>query len=171
MTVFLLYGTLFFKHMNVSDVMSTSLITVGLTTTFTDLWKSIFTNKVNAVLVVDKQKKLSGIVTREDLLSRLYPDYSELFASDNDIPDFEGMERKVSELSGLKARDVMCKRVIYTSRETPVMRALSRMIVRRVDQLPVLSDTGVIVGMITKGDIFYSVFKNHVRKPAKKVTR
>ena len=43
----------------------------------------------------------------------------------------------------------------YFSREsTLVMRALSRMIVRHVDQLPVLNDEDEVVGVITKGDIF-----------------
>ncbi len=148
--------------MQVADVMSKSTISVSSDASFKALWRSIFKNKFNALPVVDKNKKLLGIVTRENLLEKLYPDYSDLFASELEVPDFEEMETKIIELSHLTARDVMNKRVVYTHEATPVMRALSRMIVRRVNQLPVLSDNGVLIGMVTKGDIFYSMFRTHM---------
>lgn len=150
--------------MKVSDVMSRSTFFVSPDASFKALWRSIFKNKINSLPVVDKKKKLLGIVTRENLLEKLYPDYSDLFASENDIPDFEEMETKILELSSLKAKDVMSKRVIYTQEQTPVMRALSRMIVRRLNQLPVLSEKEVLIGMVTKGDIFYAMFRKHMGK-------
>ncbi len=154
--------------MKVADVMSRSTVFASPDASFKSLWRSIIKNKINSVPVVDKNKKLLGIVTRENLLEKLYPDYSDLFASELEVPDFEDMETKILELSGLKAQDVMSKRVIYTHEETPVMRALSRMIVRRVNQLPVLSDKGALIGVVTKGDIFSSMFRTHMGKGAKK---
>lgn len=153
--------------MNVASIMSKHTITVGATATFSELWKSIFKHSINALLVVDKKQKLIGIVTREDLLERLYPDYQEMFANEWDLPDFEAMEKKVLELSALRAVDIMCKRVIFTRETTPIMRALSRMIVRRLNQLPVLNDRDILVGIVTKGDIFASVFKKNQKEMAK----
>jgi CBS-domain-containing membrane protein len=74
------------------------------------------------------------------------------------------MERRISELTAKKARDVMSTHVIFTRHETPIMRALSRMIVRGVDQLPVLNDHNEVVGVITKGDIFHGLFTQHLAK-------
>ncbi len=145
--------------MIVSDVMSRKLVTVVPTATFKEVWRMIFKNKIKSLPVVDKKKKLVGIITREELLERLYPDYQDLFSVDGDFPDFEEMERKVGELSSLTASQIMRKHVVFTHGDTPVMRALSRMIVRRINQMPVVTENGDLVGMITKGDIFYSLFK------------
>lgn len=131
--------------------------------TFRELWRSLFKSHMNAVPVIDKQGKLVGIIAKEDLLERLYPDYHEIFLEELELADFEEMENKILELVNLTARDVMNKQVIFTRVETPIMRALSRMIVRRVSQLPVLDDKGALVGMVTKGDVFYSMFKTHLK--------
>ena len=150
--------------MKVKEVMSTSLVTVLPTASFREVWKSIYKRKINALPVVDKNNKLLGIVVKESLLERLYPDYTELFSFNGDLPDFEEMESKILELGSLTAEDIMAKRLVYTREDTPVMRALSRMIVRRLNQLPVLSDKGTLVGVITKGDIFYAVFKTYMKR-------
>lgn len=153
--------------MKVSDVMSKRVVTVSPETLFRDVWEKIFRRRVNALPVVDKKKKLLGIITREDLLSRLYPKYQEVMEQLETNADFEGLETRVEDLVTLRAKDLMCKKVIFTRDETLIMRALSRMIVRRVNQLPVLTEDDRVVGMITKGDIFYTLFRKHLahRKP------
>ena len=154
--------------MNVSQVMSRRLVTVSPNASFRDLWRSIFKHKVNALPVVDKKKNLLGIVTRERLLERVYPDYGDLFAGGDLFPDFEDIEAKLGERVSMKAKDVMSPWVIYTQVDTPILRALSRMIVRHVNQLPVVSAGGTLVGMVTKGDIFYILFRRHFAKKGKR---
>jgi CBS domain-containing membrane protein len=154
--------------MQVSSVMSTKIYTATPETAVQELWKLLFTKHKNAIPVVDKNQKLIGIVTKEDLLEALYPNYEEYL---EDIPlfkSFEEMEGKVKEVGNVKARQVMCKRVIYTRADTPIMRALSRMIVRRVNQLPVVSENTKVIGMITKGDIFRALFKKELIGDTKK---
>lgn len=150
--------------MKVADVMSRDIVTVTLDTPYRDLWKAIFKKHVNAMPVVDREKKLLGIITREDLLEPIYPQYQEVMENLTTARDFEGMEERLHDLVTLKARDVMCKRVIFTRDTTPIMRALSRMIVRRVNQIPVLTESDRLVGMVTKGDVFYSLFRRHFAK-------
>jgi len=135
------------------------MVSVTPVATFKQVWRTIFRNKINAIPVIDTKKKLVGIITREELLERLYPSEQDLFSIDRVFPDFEEMEKKVAEFSALKAGNIMRKHVIFTHPGTPLMRALSRMIVRRINQMPVVSEDEILVGMITKGDIFYSLFK------------
>lgn len=152
--------------MKVRDVMtSKDVITATSASTVRELWKQLFSRRVNAIPVVDAKKKLLGIVTKEDLLRALYPDYEEYMSDITGLEDFEAMENKVRELGSKKATEIMCKRVIYTRTETPLMRALSRMIARRLNQLPVLSEKDAVVGMVTKGDVFYALFKKSIGKP------
>ena len=151
--------------MKVDQVMSRKIILIARDTPFSDLWEIIFKKRINAAPVVDKSKKLFGIITRDDMLRFLYPDYSEFIAEFSTLKDFEGMEEKIHDLLPLTAADMMCKKVIYTRTDTPIMRALSRMIVRNVNQLPVLDDNDKVVGIITKGDIFYALFRRHLARP------
>jgi CBS-domain-containing membrane protein len=150
--------------MKIQTVMSAIVLTVDPDSTVRELWKLLFKKHVNAAPVVDKKKKLVGIITKEDLLKALYPDFEEYFADISVVSDFEEMEGKIKQLGNLKAKDIMSKRVVFTRSETPMMRALSRMIVRRVDQLPVLSEKDEVIGMVTKGDIFYALVKKEMKK-------
>lgn len=148
--------------MKIHEIMSQTIVTAGPESTIRDLWKKLFSKHVNAIPVVDKKGFLVGLVTKEDLLKILYPDYQEYFADLGAIEDFEAMEGKVHDLGNTKAQDIMCKRVVYTRSDTPIMRALSRMIVRRINQLPVLDDKNKVIGMVTKGDVFYALVKKEV---------
>ncbi len=149
----------------IKEVMSTSVHSVIATTPYKEIWFTIFKSHTNALPVVDKNGKLVGLVTRDDLLRPLYPKYQELFETIESPADFEAMEDRMKELAGLKATDVMQKNVIFTRDMTLVMRALSRMILRRVNQLPVLNEKDVVIGMVTKGDIFLSLFQKNFKQP------
>lgn len=139
------------------------MITVDTETTLRELWKTIFKSHVNAVPVVDKKQKLLGIITKDDILKLLYPDYEDLIEDFFSITDFEEMEKRIEALGKKKAQHIMCKRVVYAREDLPIMRALSRMIVRNFDQLPVLSESDKVVGMVTKGDIFYALFRSQLK--------
>jgi CBS-domain-containing membrane protein len=134
--------------MKVADVMSKRISTVLYTTSIRDLWKLLFKKHINAVPVVDSNQKLLGIITKDDLLHMLYPEYSEYIADFVTASDFEAMEDKIGEIAKKSARDIMSRRVIYTRDHTEMMRALSRMIARHVNQLPVLSDKDKVIGIV-----------------------
>lgn len=140
--------------MRVRDAMSRKIVVALPSATFTELWKKIFAHRITAIPIVDNSKRLVGIVTREDLLKILYPGYKDLILDFTVIPDFEEMEISIRQLSAKKAKDVMNKRVIFTREDTEIMRALSRMIIRQVHQLPVLDEMDKLIGVVTKGDIF-----------------
>jgi len=150
--------------MKVSDIMSHRVVTVTPRTSYKEMWSLFFNHHINAIPVVNEKKILIGIVSKEDLLKRLYPDYLDLVDDFSKAADYEEMEDKVKDLAGVNVSELMNQHVIFTRAETPVMRALSRMIAQRLDQLPVLTEHNVIVGMITKGDVFKGLFREKVKK-------
>lgn len=154
--------------MKIHEVMAFELVFVSRETPISKVWEMLFKKRVNALPVVDDKKRLQGIVTKEDLLKILFPDESELIGDYISEGDFVAMEEKLKDKTKIKAGDVMNTRVIFTRRDTPVMRALSRMILRSVNQLPVLSEADEVIGMVTKGDIFYSLFKKHQKREVAK---
>lgn len=162
--------------MKVSDVMSNRVVTVSPKATFKAIWSTFFTNKINAVPVVDQHKKLLGIIAKEDLLKSLYPNYLDLVADFGEATDFDEMEERVKELADVKAEDIMNKHVVFTRTDSHAMRALSRMIAQKVNQLPVLTEKDQVIGMVTKGDVFKSLFKSKVKglkaaKPTRSLLR
>ncbi len=153
--------------MLVAEIMSKTIVTVSRDTPFKDIWKKIFVKRIHSIPVVDNKSKLVGLISREDLLKSLYPKYQDVMENLETAGDFEAMEARMEDMKGLKAGDLMSKTVIFTRDSTLIMRALSRMIVRNLAQLPVLDDHDTVVGIITKGDIFYSLFQNHFEKKKK----
>lgn len=156
--------------MKVHQIMRTSVITVTPKTPFKELWEAIFKKHVHSLPVVDTQNSLLGIVAEEDLVRRLYPDFSEIIDDFKTATDFEEMESNVGKLTELKAGDVMHTRVIFTREDTPIMRALSRMLVRNVRQLPVVTGEGIVIGVISKRDIVDALIKRQSHKKATKVS-
>ncbi|MBI2405126.1 CBS domain-containing protein [Candidatus Gottesmanbacteria bacterium] len=155
--------------MKVHEVMSGHVVTASPGTPVRKLWEAIFKKGIHGLPVVDSKKKLVGIVAEEDLLKLLYPKYEDIIEDFTSASDFEEMEEKIDELTKLKAEHIMCKKIVFTRPDTPIMRALSRMIVRDVRQLPVVSEENILIGMITKGDIFDILFKKHLRRLRSKI--
>lgn len=148
--------------MIVKEIMSKGVVTVSPNTPYKEIWKRFFSKHIHTLPVVDAKAKLVGIITREDLLRPLYPQYQDVFEYLETTKDFEAMEDKIEDLEGLMAKDLMSKTVVFTREDTLIMRVLSRMIVRNVDQLPVLAPDDRVIGVITKGDIFYTLFRTHL---------
>lgn len=149
--------------MKVHEVMSQKTVTVSPKTKLAELWEIIFKKNVRGVPVVDAKNRLMGIVAEEDLLKRLYPNYEEYIEDFVSAADFEEMEERLSDLIGLTAEDLMSKKVIFTRKNTPILRALSRMILRSVHQLPVISENNEVIGVISKSDIFDILFAKRLR--------
>lgn len=147
-------------RMKVSDVMTIKVHSISPQTPVRDIWKAIFKEKLNALPVIDAKKKLVGIISKDDLLHKLYPEYSEFIDDFTSAMDYEKMEQRMKDILSYTAKDVMSTRVIFARHDTPALRALSRMIARNVNQLPVISVEETVIGMITKGDVFYALFKN-----------
>lgn len=150
--------------MIVRDVMTRRVVSAQPQTKYRTLWGYIFKKRITALPVVDKERNLVGIVSREDLLKPLYPDYKDFLETFGLQIDYDQIEERIHDLSDLTAGDIMCKRVIFCRDATPAMRALSRMIVRQVHQLPVVGDDNHLLGVVTKGDIFYALFVRHLEK-------
>lgn len=147
--------------MIVSEIMSRDIITVSPDSSYRDVCKRIFTSHIHTLPVVDSKNRLIGLVTRKDILERIYPKYQDVLEFLETPQDFEAMEDRIKDMAPLHVRDIMATTVIFARESTLVMRALSRMIVRHVDQLPILNDDDEVVGMVTKGDIFNSLFRKH----------
>ncbi len=147
--------------MTVESIMECHVTTIPDTTSLRDVWKLFSQKKFNSAPVIDKDKHLIGILSKEDMLQLLYPDYR-AYVSDIGIEN-NAMEEDKEFMSIMKKRvsEVMNKNVIHTHKQTSIMRALGRMIAHHVNQLPVVDDENHVLGIITKGKIFAGLYQYH----------
>ena len=129
--------------MFVRDHMVSPAVTVAPDMPFQDALKLMQDNKLRRLPVVDKQGKLIGIVVERDLL----------YASPSPATTLSVWELTYI-LSKIKVEELMTKKVITTTADTPIEDAASLMVEKGVGGLPVVDDENKPIGMISDRNIF-----------------
>lgn len=147
--------------MKVADIMRKSLISVSEETPIKDVVRLIFNLGISGVPVV-KGKKLLGIVTEQDILSKMYPSLQELTEDYVHARDFESMEKNILDNLETPVRKIMNKKVKTISPSTPIMNAQSLMLVNQFSKLPVVDKNKNLIGIVSQGDIFRQLIKSEI---------
>src|SRR3989338_1650555 len=142
--------------MKVSGVMSKNIDYVSVDTTVRDVSRLIFGRGINGVPVC-KGKKVVGFVTERDILSKFYPSIKDYMEDPVHSSDFEGMEKKLDEILSLPASEIMSHTPTTITGDTPILKAQSMMMVKKIGRLPVVDDKGNLIGLLSKSDIFRAV--------------
>ena len=75
-------------------------------------------------------------------------------------PD-ERLKKISEEISNKLVSDVMTRTVLTATPDTTIMEVLKSMIELKVNRLPVV-EKGVVVGIISRGDIIFALYKKKV---------
>ncbi len=121
-----------FRKIAVGDVMTRKFISVSPDTNLLDCTKQFVKQKVNSLLVTDKNK-LVGILTQRDVLWTL-------------------TKKSNIDLKGIRAIDIATRKVAVTKPSSDLNEALKKMKEVGFRRLPVMSK-GDVVGIITLKDI------------------
>jgi acetoin utilization protein AcuB len=122
--------------------MTRNVITVTPDISIADAMERMKREKVRRFPVLDKNRKLIGIVTHDDLLH----------ASPSSATSLSIWEVSYL-LSQVKVREVMSKEVITVSEDTPLEDAARLMVENKIGGLPVMRGEA-LVGIITESDLF-----------------
>ena len=142
--------------MKVADIMSTQVDFVTTDTSVRDISRLIFGRGINGVPVC-KEKKVVGFITEKDILGKFYPTIQEYMEDPVHASDFESLEKRIPEILNITADKIMSKKPTTVFSDTPLLRAHSIMILKKVGRLPVVDRKGNLIGIISKGDIFRGV--------------
>jgi CBS domain-containing protein len=148
--------------MEVKEIMYKHPITVESDASISDVWKLLYKKGVHGLPVVDQHNKLLGVISEEDILEKLYPQYDEFFL-DLAFTDVDEIEKNSKDISRLTAKDLMAEHIYSIHEDTHIMAALSKMLIYNLRQLPIVDDKNILVGIISKGDIFDILFKNYLK--------
>jgi len=143
----------------VSEIMSTKVIAVPEKATLREVGETLEKYDINGAPVVDGNGKVVGIITRADIFRSMLPGYLDLYEDEPYLMDSECVdyvdlifEARIGKMQEIKVNEVMGTPPITVGTNTPVVKAGSLMLRRKVKQLPVLKGMK-LVGIVTLTDI------------------
>jgi acetoin utilization protein AcuB len=128
--------------MLVKDRMSKRPLTIGAEESVSEAHRYMEEQKVRHLPVVDKAGKMVGLVTEDDLLKA-----GPSIATSLSVWEIHSLLMKI------KVKDVMVRKVITTTEDTPIEEAAHMLLDHKIGCLPVMRD-GRLVGIITESDLF-----------------
>lgn len=136
------------NHRTVSDLMTHSVIRVKPHTTFKEIVKLLTDHDITAVPVVDDENHPLGVVSEADLMRReaAQPEPTGLAAL-LDAPE------SVSAHEGTTAAALMSTPAVVGRPGWSVVQAARAMDRGGVKRLPVVDDTGGLVGIVSRADL------------------
>jgi CBS domain-containing protein len=111
------------------------------------------------VKTVELNEPVASVARIMALKRIMYPSYKEFTDSPLECMDFEEMERRYCQLKDMRAGSLMTRKVAWVTPGTPILKAASMMILRKVRRLPVVDDDGSIVGIVSQGDVHRAIFE------------
>jgi CBS domain-containing protein len=132
----------------VKDVMSTHVIAVRQNASYKDMAAMLHEQRVSAFPVLDEHNKVIGVVSESDLLTKE--------ALEGTVPGMlQSMvsQREHARASAVTAAELMTKPPVTIGPDEPVTQAARLMYSRRLKRLPVTSDDGTLIGIVTRADV------------------
>lgn len=158
-------------QLKVRDIMTTQVITLLGNDTVKDATITLAVDNLSGAPVVDDDFHLVGILSECDILKLIVKFEDRLnienpvlhllaFPMDAKIGDPQ-LKAAAEKFSEMKVADLMIKDVITTTPDAEIVDVLRIMIEKDVNRIPVL-EKGVLVGIVTRGDIIFSIYKRKI---------
>ncbi|OGY45870.1 MAG: hypothetical protein A2731_01990 [Candidatus Buchananbacteria bacterium RIFCSPHIGHO2_01_FULL_39_8] len=145
--------------MKVRDVMKKEVYTVHPESTLKEVVMMLLKYQVSGLIVIDDNKKVTGVVSEKDIYRILYPSYSDFYDSPAIYTDFKKQEEEIKNKSNIVVSEFMTKDVISTGPDEYIMKVGAIMLAHNIHRLPVINKQGKLVGVITRGLIYHNLFK------------
>lgn len=138
------------SHQKVKNVMSTDVATVREGTPFQDVARLLAQRDVSAVPVVDRYGHVLGVVSEGDLLIKQGTQEIQFSRS---LWTWWRDRVNHRRAAATTARELMTAPAITVPATTTVAGAARTMAEHRVKRLPVVDDTGTLVGIVSRRDV------------------
>ncbi|UKO96271.1 CBS domain-containing protein [Nostoc sp. UHCC 0870] len=142
---------------SVADIMSPEPIAVGPATPLQEAIQILAERRISGLPVVDDVGKLLGIISETDLMWQetgvTPPAYIMFLDSVIYLKNPAVYERDLHKALGQTVGEVMSKNPVTITPDQTVKQAAQIMHDRNVHRLPVLDNTGKVIGIVTRGDI------------------
>jgi CBS domain-containing protein len=118
---------------------------------------------VKGLPVLDANQKLIGILSMQDILKAVYPSYMSMANLGNFT--WDGMVESLARKAGAESVAAHMSRELWTVQERDsMMECVDLMIKHNVKRLPVLDQSGKVIGMIYERDVFDAITSSMLDK-------
>ncbi len=148
-------------ELTAKDIMTEKVITIGSDASIEELSEALLKNKVSGMPVTDSNGELIGIVTEADIIVRdtdlHFPRYFKLLDAIIYLESFTKFRENLKKHLATKVEDIMTKKVVTITTQTPVSDAAQIMLQKKINRLPVIDSDGRLTGIVTRADIVKSM--------------
>lgn len=148
--------------MKVKDIMITKVITVPERATLLETAKILSEHNVSGAPITNAQGVLIGIISEKDLFKALYPSHAEFYDSPGVWIDLDQLEERTVEAADKPIVDLMTREVVTVNPDASLMQVGSIMLVRGIHRVVVVGQENMILGIVTRKDIYHNILKNRL---------
>ena len=152
--------------MKVKDVMITDTVVLSPEETIVDAVEKFAKHRISGCPVIDDEGHVIGIMTETNILESLKTHYRELKMK---VPpetiigiSFVEIAKKreaveaFERIASTPVKDAMTRKVITAAPDDELEDVIQKMVMNDVNRIPIV-DKGVLVGIVTRGDIIRAV--------------
>ena len=112
---------------------------------------------VNAIVVLDSERRLVGIVSTTDILRAIIPSHM-FFDDDHDSMSWEALRRDgIAKTKNIRVQNIMTEDVRTIRTGESILRCADRLLSEQIRRLPVIAMDGKVVGVIYIRDVYNAV--------------
>jgi len=148
-----------FGVMKCANVMSRDVVNVEFGTELQSAWDLLHKHRLTALPVLDRARRVIGIVAKADFIEHANLGYYEGFAQ-----RMARLLRPVLHSHSIKPEvvgQIMVKDVRLASEHQPIVELVPHMSDGGLHSIPVVDDARRLVGMITQSDMIAALYENH----------
>ncbi|MCF8008361.1 MAG: CBS domain-containing protein [Halanaerobiales bacterium] len=142
--------------MTVKEIMTTDVITVDPDTSVKKAANIMSKNSISGLPVI-KEDKLVGIITENDLIIKdkklHFPEYINVLGGIIYLESYKKFKEEFKKFVAIKVKELMTENVITVKPETNIKEVANIMYQKDINRIPVIDDTGELIGIVTRGNI------------------
>ncbi len=142
--------------------MTTPVVTIAEHSSYEEAARVLHDHHISGAPVVDDDGRVIGMISEKDLFRVLYPFEKSFYEHPELYLNFEMRENKIEEIRRDPITPFLTKRVLSIVPETPILKAGGLMLARGIHRLPVINETGILVGIVSRRDIFGRILASHL---------
>ncbi|MCE5330274.1 CBS domain-containing protein [bacterium] len=143
------------------DIMTENVVTINQEASIKELSELLLDNNISGVPVVNDDGKMVGIATEGDVIVKdtdlHFPRYFKLLDSIIYLESLTKFKNSLKKHLAIKVSEIMTPRVVSCLPETLVEDVANLMVNNKVNRIPVVSEDGKPIGIITRADIVKSM--------------
>ena len=126
-------------------------------------------NNISGAPVVDNRNHLIGIISEDDVLQLIVRQQEDMDEEGGKMLSYSFdstnqnsiLQEAANKISNTKVEEIMIRTVLTTTPDANIVDVLKAMLERKVNRVPVL-EKGVLVGIISRGDIVFHIYKRKI---------